>query len=103
MIPAKAKICIAGASEDINNYGICIRSPELPKHATPRIISVDKKRLITSTATLIELDLMTVQKDFDSFRAEAELRVERDEMLAGIVGWFELEMTPGKWLSTDPS
>ena len=23
-------------------------------------------------------------------------------MLAGIVGWFELEMTPGKWLSTDP-
>ena len=60
MIPAKAKICIAGASEDINNYGICIRSPELPKHATPRIISVDKKRLITSTATLIELDLMTL-------------------------------------------
>jgi len=23
-------------------------------------------------------------------------------MLAGIVGWFELEMTPGTWLSTAP-
>jgi hypothetical protein len=67
MIPARAKICIAGASEDINNYGISIRNQELPKHATPRIIFVDKKRLITTTATLIELDLMTIHKDFDSF------------------------------------
>ena len=67
MIPAKARILIAGASEDINNYGISIRNQELPKHATPRIISIDKERLITNTATLLELDLMTIQKDFDSF------------------------------------
>ena len=31
-----------------------------------------------------------------------ELIEERDEMPAGIVGWFELEMSPGVWLSTAP-
>jgi len=46
--------------------------------------------------------LRTLPSDFDSFRADVELIVERDEMLAEIVGLLELEMSPGVWLSTAP-
>ena len=46
--------------------------------------------------------MRTIPTDFDSYDAEVELTVLRDEMLAGIVGWFELEMSPGVWMSTAP-
>ena len=47
MIPAKAKINIAGVSKDHNNYEISIRTPNMLKNVTPTIILVDKERLIT--------------------------------------------------------
>ena len=48
------------------------------------------------------MDILTLPSDFDTYDGEVELLVERDEMLAGIVGWFELEMSPDVWLSTAP-
>jgi hypothetical protein len=102
MIPQRARIHIAGVCEDFKNYGISLRGQDLPKFILPKIIQVRKERIITSSATLQDLDLRTLPSDFDSFDAEVELIVERDEMLAGVVGWFELEMSPGVWLSTAP-
>ena len=54
---------------------------------------ISHDRVITETATLQDLNLMEISKDFDSFMARVELSVTADETLAGLVGWFEVEMT----------
>ena len=46
--------------------------------------------------------MATVQKDFDSFQSEMEFSLLRDACVNALVGWFEVEMTPGVWLSTSP-
>jgi len=48
------------------------------------------------------LDLLKISKDFDSFEATVELEASKDDLLTGLVGWFEIEMTYEKWLSTAP-
>ena len=48
MIPSRAKILIAGASEGKNSYGISLGGSELPKYAVPQIISVNKETIITT-------------------------------------------------------
>ena len=54
---------------------------------------ISHERIITETATLQDLNLNEISKDFDSFMARVELSVTSGEILAGLVGWFELEMT----------
>ena len=54
---------------------------------------ISHDRIITETATLQDLNLKEISKDFDSFMARVELSVTADETLAGLVGWFEVEMT----------
>ena len=54
---------------------------------------ISHERIITETATLQDLNLNEISKDFDSFMARVELSVTSEEILAGLVGWFELEMT----------
>ena len=40
MIPQRAKICIAGASEEINSYEISLRGQNIPEYATPATMLV---------------------------------------------------------------
>jgi len=54
---------------------------------------ISHDRVITETVTLQDLNLKEISKDFDSFMARVELSVTADETLAGLVGWFEVEMT----------
>ena len=54
---------------------------------------ISHDRVITETATLQDLNLKEISKNFDSFLARVELSVTADEILAGRVGWFEVEMT----------
>ena len=102
MIPQRARICIAGVSEDRAEYGISLWDKTLLKFVTPNIIVIPKERLITTVATVQDIDLMTIHSDYHEYTETVDLFVERDGMLAGIVGWFELEMTPGVWLRTAP-
>ena len=61
--------------------------------AEVQVMLISHDRVITETATLQDLNLMEISKDFDSFMARVELSVTADETLAGLVGWFEVEMT----------
>jgi hypothetical protein len=51
---------------------------------------------------LQDLNLRTIPSNFDSFLDHGELEVTADEVLGGLVGWFEVEMTHETWLSTAP-
>jgi len=61
--------------------------------AEVQVMLISHDRVITETATLQDLNLKEISKDFDSFLARVELSVTADEILAGLVGWFEVEMT----------
>ena len=73
MIPQRAKICIAGVSEDPKNYGLSLRGSDIPKYAVPKTIFIDHDRVITTTSTLQDLEIRTLPTDFDSYDAEVEL------------------------------
>ena len=63
---------------------------------------VGHDRLITRAACLQDLDLKLIRPDFDSFLTTIELVVTKEDILTGLVGWFEVEMTFENWLSTAP-
>ena len=58
--------------------------------------------LLTEAAILHEIDLLKVSPEFDSFVSRVDLRATEQGIIAGLVGWFDLEMTPMNWLSTAP-
>ena len=45
---------------------------------------------------------MTPPANIESFHHEFKLVIEKDCVVNAIVGWFDVEMTPGVWLSTSP-
>jgi hypothetical protein len=63
---------------------------------------VPKESLLTDGAVLHEVDLVKVSLEFDSFISRVDLRATEQGILGGLVGWFDLEMTPHNWLSTAP-
>ena len=61
-----------------------------------------KESLLTEGSVVHEIDLLKVSPEFDSFVSRVELRANEHGILGGLVGWFDLEMTPQNWLSTAP-
>ena len=102
MIPGRAKMLIAGVCPDRNLYGLDLTDKQARKKVIPEVVLVQKERLITQPLVLQDLNLKTIHSNFDSFLAHGELEVTAEEVLAGLVGWFEVEMTHDTWLSTAP-
>ena len=63
---------------------------------------VPKEGILTEAVVLQDIDLLKVSQEFDSFVTRVDLRATDEGILAGLVGWFDLEMTPMNWLSTAP-
>ena len=93
MIPRRAKMMIAGVSTETIKYGIDLSNPGLPEIAEICVMPVGHDRLITQAACLQDLDLKLIRPYFDSFLSTIELVVTKEDILAGLVGWFEVEMT----------
>ena len=102
MIPRRAKMMIAGASAGPNKYGIDLSNPDLPEIAEISVMPVGQDRLITQAACLQDLNLKLIRPDFDSFLSTVDLVVTKEDSLAGLAGWFEVELTFENWLSTAP-
>jgi hypothetical protein len=63
---------------------------------------VTAESISSSNSMVLDLNLTISPKDFDSFQSEMELTMIRDARVNALVGWFDVEMTPGVWLSTSP-
>ena len=63
---------------------------------------VPKEGILTEAVVLQDIDLLKVSQEFDSLVTRVDLRATDEGILAGLVGWFDLEMTPMNWLSTAP-
>ena len=73
MIPAQAKMLIAGVSPDRNKYGIELISKKLEEFTELQVMLIAPDRLITAPAILQDLNLMKIPKDFDSFVSNVDL------------------------------
>jgi hypothetical protein len=102
MIPRRAKMMIAGVSTETIKYGIDLSNTVLPEIAEISVMPIGHDRLITQPACLQDLDLKLIRPDFDSFLSTIDLVVTKEDILTGLVGWFEVELTFENWLSTAP-
>jgi hypothetical protein len=102
MIPRRARMMIAGVSADRNSYGIDLSNAGLQEIEDICVMPVGQDRLITQPACLQDLNLKLIRQDFDSFLSTIDLVVTKEDILTGLVGWFEVEMTFENWLSTAP-
>ena len=93
MIPRRAKMMIAGASAEPNKYGIDLSHSCLPEIAEICVMPVGQDRLITQAACLQDINLKVVRQNFDSFSSTIDLIVTKEDILTGLVGWFEVELT----------
>ncbi|MBC7597955.1 MAG: class I SAM-dependent methyltransferase [Polaromonas sp.] len=66
------------------------------KHA----VNLQRDELLTDPAELCCIDLQVDQPDFFSW--SAQLNVQRDGVLHGLVGWFECELAEGVWMTNSP-
>ena len=102
MIPRRARMMIAGVSTETIKYGIDLSNTGLQDIAEISVMPIGQDRLITQAACLQDLDLKLIRPDFDSFLSTIDLVVTKEDILTGLVGWFEVEMTFENWLSTAP-
>jgi hypothetical protein len=65
-------------------------------------MKIEPETITSSNALVLDLNLLEAPTNFDSFSSNFELRISRDSLVSAIVSWFEVEMTPGSWLSTSP-
>ena len=63
---------------------------------------VSAESISSTNSKVLDINLTTVPKDFDSFQSEIELTMLRETRVNALVGWFDVEMTPGVWMSTSP-
>jgi len=71
----------------------------------PLVDTVDPNQICTSTATLWEVDLLTVTQAEMRFENKFELTALRNDYIHAFVAWFEVGFTQGHkeiWLSTSP-
>ena len=65
-------------------------------------MAIEPEKIASSHCIVLDLDLLQAPNNFDSFSSNFELTITRDCIVKAIIGWFEVEMTPGVWLSTSP-
>ncbi len=58
--------------------------------------------MVSSSSLVLDLNLMKADANFDSFTSDFVLDIQMDCQINALVGWFDVEMTPGVWLSTSP-
>ncbi len=64
---------------------------------------VDPRAIVTGEATVLDLDLATMERSAQDFRSSFELRARRTDHLHAIVGAFEVGFHGDLVLATDPS
>ena len=93
---------MAGVRQGTNFEGGSVEVNELSDKAEPLVVLVPNESVLTEPAVLQEIDLLKVSPEFDSFVSRVDLTATDEGILGGLVGWFDLEMTPTNWLSTAP-
>lgn len=75
---------------------------DVVKEANTDIIKEEK--IITSSDTILDLDLMAITPNDTEFSSEFSLTVQRDGLLTGFVGYFDtyFEMPTPVFFSTGP-
>ena len=63
---------------------------------------VDPSGLLAEGAALIELDLVTADREDPFRRVDAAFTIARDGVLSGFAGWFEARLSDSVWLDTGP-
>jgi len=51
---------------------------------------------------ILDLELKDTQSNFDSFTKKFATIIRKKSLVNALVGWFEVEMTDGNWMSTSP-
>jgi predicted RNA methylase len=102
MIPGRARIYLAAAAIPQIKINLVDQSSDETMTVEALIQPVSSEFIISTAALTLDLDLANTPQEFDSFKSDFELTLERDSHLNSLVGWFDVEMTPGVWLSTSP-
>jgi hypothetical protein len=63
---------------------------------------VPEDTIVSSSSLILDLDLLKAAANFDSFTSDFKLEIQKDCKINALVGWFDVQMTPGVWLSTSP-
>ncbi len=51
---------------------------------------------------ILDLVLKDAQSNFDTFSTKFEVVIAKKSLVNALVGWFEVEMTDGIWMSISP-
>jgi hypothetical protein len=76
--------------------------PDLSSMEEPLILDAPAASLVSNPHCLLDMDLLQTPSGFDSFSCEFTLEVTEEAVIRGILGWFEVEMSPGQWFNTSP-
>ena len=102
MIPGRVKLFLAASNHKPEGDSIEL-VPELdPASSEPLIIDIPSGNLISDAHCILDLNLLDVGQNFDSFSATFSLPTTQEDVFRGLVGWFDAEMIPGQWFSTSP-
>lgn len=63
-------------------------------------VEVRRDALLSTPVHLAEIDLRTDNPDLFSWMAE--IRIARDGVMHGLIGWFECELAEGVWITNSP-
>ncbi|XP_047483687.1 protein arginine N-methyltransferase 1-like [Penaeus chinensis] len=88
--------------DDVYGFKMTCMKGDVVKEANTDIIKEEK--IITSSDTILDLDLMTITPNDTEFTSEFSLTVQRDGLLTGFVGYFDtyFEMPTPVFFSTGP-
>lgn len=74
-------------------YGFDMGDIKKTAISEPLVDTVDPKQVVTNAATLIELDLYTINKADLNFSAPFTLNVKKDDFIQALVTYFTVEFT----------
>jgi hypothetical protein len=110
LIPSRIRLNVAAVSaqrcDELANGWCAEGVPNefhwLRTHAvnTKHAVNLERADVLGGPAVLGDIDLHADNPEFFSWNTE--LRIERDGLMHGLVGWFECELAEGVWMTNSP-
>lgn len=102
MMPCASKIMIAAFTDSMAPEVLLKDLAENQMSENALVTVIDGSLIVSTLTPILEISLYEADSQFDRFAQRFSLTMLREAKVSGLVGWFDVEMTPGVWFSTSP-